>query len=120
MRLTWGKLLKVRVELEECIRLFPWNCFTIVSGTLQSLRTPFTLIKQTVQGNKHRLESTRKLMDVRVIKVDYDHGIVVPIDKSVQVFPDILPRIYAPQKTLVDRPEMHDSGLTYHSNFDLT
>jgi hypothetical protein len=43
--------------------------------------------QSVLQGDQERLEGTREPMDVRIVKVENDQGIVIPINEAEQAFP---------------------------------
>ena len=57
-------------------------------------------------------------MNVRVPKIENYYGMMIRIDESEQLIPDILAWIYADHEAFCT-PESHDGSFPNHSNFDL-
>lgn len=112
------RCVKVRVDVEILDKLIDLELLHYRSWDVAKLEDTIRFEQSAMQRDQERLEGTREPMDVRVLKVENDQGIVIVINESEQCFADILPRTQARHKAF-GTPESHDGSFANHSDFDL-
>jgi hypothetical protein len=110
---------KVRADGEHLCQPTRPELVHYLFGQVAELEDAIRFAQSSPQDDQHRDEGSREPKDFRVVKVDDDECMVVPIDKTEKVFPDIPTGISACQKAF-GTPETHDGSSVYQSDLNLT